>query len=365
MPDLLPLHPVNRSHLEAMTDDIGIMQHAIGSRRDPTQGYCTDDVARALQVDLLHQGELGWPAVARSAWRSYRFLEEAFDPGTGRFRNHRLSDGCWVEGGGSEDCHGRAMHTLGDVIATAPDRILVEAAAELFDRALPAAAELGSIRAISSVVLGCDAAIRGGSRGPASRTLHLLTGRLRRAFERGSVSGWAWPETRLTYENGLPARALIVAGRHGALSRTTEIGLGVLDWLISVQTSPDDHFSFVGTGWWAVGGSKSQFDQQPIEATALLLAAESAHAATGYERYRSAMEQAYGWFLGENDLGVMVADPARGASYDGLTTGGINENQGAESTLMWLVALEQIRALRRMGQPTSTAARPHSLVSAT
>jgi hypothetical protein len=348
-----------------MTDEIGIMQHAIGSRRDPAQGYCTDDVARALQVDLLHQGELGWPAVARSAWRSYRFLEEAFDPGAGRFRNHRRSDGCWVEGGGSEDCQGRAMHALGDVIATAPDGILVKAATELFDRALPAAAEMGSIRAISSVVLGCDAAIRGGSRGPTSRTLRLLTGRLRRAFERGCVSGWAWPETQLTYENGLPVRALIVAGRHGALARTSEIGLNVLDWLIAAQTSPDDRFSFVGTGWWAVGGSKSQFDQQPIEATALLLASESAYAATGFERYRNAMERAYGWFLGENDVGVMVADPARGASYDGLTTGGVNENQGAESTLMWLVALEQIRTLRQTARPTSTAARLQVLASAT
>jgi hypothetical protein len=125
-----------------------------------------------------------------------------------------------------------------------------------------------------------------------------------------------------------------------------ESGLAVLDWLIDAQVATDGHLSPIGNGWWPRGGERSRFDQQPIEATALLLAADEAFRATGDERYRAAMERGYAWFLGENDLGLAVADPDRGASCDALTPRGVNSNQGAESTLMWLVALEHVRASR-------------------
>jgi hypothetical protein len=133
------------------------------------------------------------------------------------------------------------------------------------------------------------------------------------------------------------------------------IGLQVLDWLILVQTAPAGHLSPIGNGWWPRGGVRSRFDQQPIEATALLLAAEAALEATGKQRYQAAMERAYAWFLGANDLGRRVVEPARGAGRDGLTADGVNTNEGAESTLMWLMALEHIRRLRSGGAPVGTA----------
>jgi len=355
MPEPLRLYPVNRGHLEAISDDVAIMQHSFGSTSDPNHGYCTDDVARALQVDLLHRHELGWPVVADSAWRGLRFLIAAFDPHTQRFRNFRLIGGDWVDGIGSEDAHGRAMHALGDSIAAAPETAFVDAASALFERGLPAADNLGALRAIASVALGCDAAIRGGQRGQAVLTLGILSDRLASAFEIRRGTGWPWPEPLLTYENALPVRALIVAGQHRADPAMTDLGLSVLGWLVSNQTAPDGHFSPIGNGWWAPGGTKSRFDQQPIEATSLMLAAEAAYGATGDPRYRTMMDRAYGWFLGRNDLGIRVADPARGASYDGLTPRGVNLNQGAESTLMWLTALEHLRAIRRAGQRVGAA----------
>ena len=157
MSDPAPLHPISRQHLEVMTDGVGIMQHAIGSWPDPAHGYCVDDVARALQVDLLHGRTLGWAAVEQSAWRGLRFLDDAFDASSGRFRNFRSIDGSWIGGLGSDDSYGRAVLSLGDTIATAPDRELVDAAAALIDQALPAARELTSPRAEASVVLGCAA----------------------------------------------------------------------------------------------------------------------------------------------------------------------------------------------------------------
>jgi hypothetical protein len=349
MRDLAPLHPVSRGHLEALTDGVGIMQHAIGARPDPAHGHCTDDIARALQVDLLHARQLGWPAVAECARRDLEFISEAFDDATGRFRDFRSIDGAWADEVASEDCQGRALHALGDAIAGCPDPRLAAAAADLFDRALPAARQVTALRAQASVVLGCAARLGADPDRPTDTAFRLMAGRLRATFESRGASPWPWPEYRVTYENALPPRALIVAGRRLGSAPMVGIGLRVLDWLIDAQIAPDGHLSPVGNGWWSCDGERSRFDQQPIEATTLLLAAEAAYRATSDERYRAAVERAYGWFLGRNDLGLDVADAERGACHDGLTPHGLNANQGAESTLMWLTAAEHVRAIRGVG----------------
>lgn len=359
MPDLLPLYPVNRSHLDVLTDQVGIMQHAIGSRPDPAHGYCVDDVARALRVDLLHQRELGWEAVAGRARASVRFLDAAFDRTTGRFRNFRSVDGSWLDPIGSQDSHGRAMLALGETIGRAPDVALVEAATSLFEQALPGAERLTALRALSSVVLGCDAIVRSSGNVAVANAYRRLGDRLWSTFVASPLSlDWPWPESRLTYENALPIRALLAAGTHLACPEHLDAGLRSLDWLIAVQTAPSGHLSPIGNGWWPRDGVKSRFDQQPIEATTLILAAESAFEITGEDRYRAAMEQAYGWFLGQNDLGIEVGDPAHGAGFDGLTPDGVNTNQGAESTLMWLIALEHIRCMREQFPSSARRSEP-------
>ena len=346
MPDPAPLHPVNRGHLDVLTDGVGIMQHAVGDRPDPGHGYCTDDVARALEVDLLHAREIGWGEVAASARRNVEFIGAAFNPERGRFRNFRSIDGTWLEEEGSEDCQGRAMLGLGRTIAEAQDPDLVGAAAALFSRALPLAQGLGALRAQSSALLGCDAALRGAPSPRTTLAYEVLASRLRATFQARAGSAWPWPESRLTYENALPVRALLVGGRRLDSRPMIDMGLHTLDWLVAAQTARAGHLSPIGNGWWTCGGQMSHFDQQPIEATALLLAAEVAWELTGDDRYRVAVERAYAWFLGENDLGLYVADPARGAGCDALTPLGVNANQGAESTLMWLIAAEHVRTVR-------------------
>jgi hypothetical protein len=360
---------VNRTHLDAMTDDVGMFQHATGRRPDRAYGYCTDDVARSLQVDMLHARRIGWASVADSARRSLDFLGAAFDESTGRFRNMRRADGRWVDEPGSEDAHGRAVHALGDVVANGPVTSIREEAASLFLRALPAAERLRSIRARSSVALGCDAALRGDVPPSVARTYRIVSDRLRDAVAYGATEAWPWPEARVTYEAALVPRALIVSGAAHGKPDTVALGLTVLDWLIDHATAPDGLLMPVGNGWWPSDGERSRFDQQPIEATSMLLAAAAAFDATSDDRYRAAMERCYAWFLGGNALGVVVADPARGASHDGLTPTGVNLNQGAESTLMWLTALEHVRALRApaaasLGAPPAARRTPTTLVAA-
>jgi len=361
-----PLYAISRLHLTAMTDQVGIWQHARGAEPDPRFGYCTDDVARSLVVDVLHARQGLQTAVEGNIRRSLEFLDNAFDHVSGRFLNLRRSDGEWLDSEMSEDCHARALVGLAAVITEMPGTEPADRARRLFVRALPAAVTFGALRSISGAILACDSACDAGLTVEAMPTLRLLADRLSKAFDdcvvvrrRGPADAaaavqWPWPEPLLTYENALMPHALIVAGmrlgRPGSLAR----GGAVLDWLIDIQTDEEGCFSPVGNRrWWPRTGERSQFDQQPIEAATMVSAAAAALRATGNRRYLAAAETAYGWFLGDNDLGVTVADPARGACYDGLTPHGVNLNQGAESTLMWLTALEQMREIRHQVQGES------------
>lgn len=355
---------VRREHLEELSGELGIFRHARGAAPDRAHGYSTDDVARALMVDLLQARAVGWEAVAFSARRSLDYLSDALDAGQGRARNRRRSDGSWVDEIGSESAHGRAVWALGETIRRAVEPAMRQRARALLIRSLPAALELTGIRARAASMLGFDAAMRGGGIGSVLPAAYRrLTASLRRSFEAGGyVREWPWPESSLAEENGLPAQALITAGSQLADADAARTGLRVLDWLLAVQTLPDGHLSPVGCrGWWPHDGPRARFDQQPVEVTSLLLAADAAYRTTGRERYREAAERAYAWYFGDNDLGVPVSDPARGGCHDGLTRRGVNANQGAESTLVWLLAAERTRALRGLARPTPGPARVPSI----
>lgn len=347
MPDR-PLFSARRTHLDLLTGPFGIWQHARGIEPDEAFGTCTDDVARALTVDLLHRRTLGWEAVSPTAHKSVEFLAASFDQTTGTFRNFRDARGSWLDEAPSHDSLGRALLALGTAARDAPEVALRADSQVLFAAALNAARQLTSPRAIASAVLGCDAALDGGMGGEVQPTFALLAARLRAAFSEVDLDGdWPWPEETLTYENALLPHALIVAARRLNDTRMRSIGLLVLDWLIAVQTSRRGVFTPIGSdGWWTRGMTRSQYDQQPIEATALILAAAAAYRTTQDAGYLRSAEAAYAWFLGDNDAGLVLADVVTGGCHDGLSDGHVNVNQGAESTLMWLTALEAMRQLR-------------------
>ena len=362
-----PLYPVSRAHLAAITGPLGIWQHAVGPVPDHAFGYCTDDVARALLVDLAHAPELGWGTVETSAWRSLRFIGAAFDPAELRFRNFRGADRGWSRSVPSEDSQGRALLTLGIALAQDVDPHLGDRARDLFAAALPGTLRLRALRAIASSALGCAAALDSGKLGGSLHAeteamLVRLATRLRDAFATNNGdhgSDWPWPEPVVTYENALLPRALIVAGRRLGDAPLERRGLEALDWLIAVQVGDGGVFSPIGNdGWWRRDGTRNRFDQQPIEATTMILACEAALTVSAEPRYREAAERAYGWFLGDNDVCLPVAIPASGGCQDGLEPDGVNLNQGAESTLMWLTALEHMRMLRSHTSATPPAATP-------
>ena len=341
-----PLYPISRIHLDALSTTLGLWQHARGAEPDPRFGYCTDDVARALVVDMLHSRELGWGAVAASAGRSMSFLQDAFDHPTGRFLNFRGADGRWLDVEASEDCHARSLLGLAVVVTERPGTDLADRARRLFVKALPATESFDAIRAISAALIACDTVAEARLAYEAQPAFERLATRLVERFGNPGDE-WPWPDPVLTYENALVAQGLVTAGRRLGNQLLLARGCFVLDWLIDVQTGDGGVFSPIGNrNWWPRMGERSRFDQQAIEATSMISATVATFRATGRQRYVDAAERAYGWFLGDNDLRVTVANPASGGCFDGLTDSGVNENQGAESTLMWQTALELMRELR-------------------
>jgi glycosyltransferase involved in cell wall biosynthesis len=342
-----PLPAVVRIHFDELADRDGFFQHAVGRRPDPRHGYCTDDVARALLVDLRHAAVAPSAALAASMRRWLAFLEDAFDPASGRFRNFRDVDGRWLEAVGSEDCHGRALQALGTAAGRSADVAIRERAARLFEAALPAARTFSALRPRAYVVLGCAEAMADKRQGELSGAMLMMLGRALADAFADTDPEWPWPEPAVTYESALLPQTLIVAGRATGRQEWVTTGLSVLGWLADAQESQGGRFSAIGNdGWWPRGGSKATYDQQPIEAASMIEAAATAFAATRDPRWSRLAERAYAWFLGENDSRLRVADPDRGASHDGLLANGVNPNQGAESTLCWLLAVERIRELR-------------------
>lgn len=336
--------PIVRTHLDELTGPLGIYQHANGSRPNLAEGYCTDDVARAAIVDILHGRVLGPRMVAESLSRSLQFLGQAVEPASGRFRNSRTANGDWPERVGSADSHARAVQALGVVVGDAGDDPMRPTARRLFDATLPVTLALEGLRPWAHVALGCVAATSADHPPSAAwAVLEQMARRLLLAFE-STDAAWPWPEPVVTYENAILAHALIEAGRTLADPRSLERGLTTLEWLLRAQVTPDGDMDLVGNqGWWRRGESPAHFDQQPIDAAALVEACAAAWRATRDPAWLAEMRRAYGWFLGGNPVGVALADPARGSCCDGLGPLGVNANQGAELTLAWLTATEVVR----------------------
>ena len=336
---------VVRVHLDELTGPLGIYQHARGRAPDLGQGYCTDDVARAAIVDVLHGQQLGRSTVAGSLGRSLQFLADAVVPETGRFRNFRDDDGNWLERVGSADAHARAVQALGVVAGDAADERTSIAASRLLDEVLRVSLELDGLRPWAHVALGCIAALAG-KRPPvgARIVLEAMAGRLYSAFD-ATDEAWPWPESVVTYENSILAHALIEAGAWLHYPGMIERGLATLDWLLDGQVAEAGHVELVGnSGWWPRGESRARFDQQPIDAAALVEACAAAWRVTAGPVWLTEMLRAYAWFSGANAVGIAVAHPAIGGCGDGFGALGVSANQGAESTLAWLSATECVRA---------------------
>jgi glycosyltransferase involved in cell wall biosynthesis len=356
------LPPLKLDHLHRLTDDTGMLQHAIFTVPNLGEGYTTDDNARALiftvlmeQIDKLQKSSLDTAdsVPADSSGRYLSFLEYAFNPAKSRFRNFLGYDRRWNEAEGSEDSHGRALWGLGTVLGRSRDQGLRCAAGRLFEFSLPAVMEFRSPRAWAYALLGIQEYLDSyaGDR-DAQKVRSVLARRLHDMYESVRRPDWKWFENVVAYGNARLPQALLLVGSACADDRMVSTGLESLDWLMETQRGETNgHFVPIGSqGFHRQGGERARFDQQPIEAAGAVSACLQAYRVTGDGRWRNEAWSAFNWFLGDNDLQVPLYDSVTGGCRDGLHPDRANENQGAESTLSFLMALLEMRALQESGE---------------
>jgi glycosyltransferase involved in cell wall biosynthesis len=340
------LPPLRLDHLRRMTDDTGMLQHAIFTVPNYREGYTIDDNARALMVSTLLE-ELGNEQALELTSRYLAFVGYAFNAETGRFRNFMDYQRNWLEDSGSDDSHGRTLWALGTLLGRSNTPALHSMAGRLFEQALPVIIHTTSPRAWAFALIGIHDYLRrfDGDR-RASQVREELAGRLLGLYQNHRTDEWRWYEQSLTYCNAVLPHALLMSGQWIPNNDMTEAGLESLGWLADLQRSDTNgsHFVPIGSnGFYKRGGERARFDQQPVEAQATVSACLEAHRITGDKNWHKEARRAFEWFLGRNDLNLPIYDPTTGGCRDGLHADRPNENQGAESSLAFLQAVLELR----------------------
>jgi len=342
------------SHFLSMCDGTGILQHSVHSVPDRSHGYCVDDNARALILACVlgGTGETSLPDELTARFAA--FVQHAWNPDTLRFRNFMSYGRYWLEEQGSEDSHGRTLWALGECARsdTSPSRR--RWARALFESALATVETFQSPRAWAFTLLGLDAYCAAGRHDlRIDKIRTLLAEKLMARLAAVTAPEWAWFEDELAYDNARLPQALIETGIATRSPSYVDAGVKSLRWLMRLQTASSGCFRPVGTQ--SFGRSRQvpvHFDQQPVEAAATISACLAAWRATHNEAWTADAMRAFRWFMGDNDLGIALADPATGSCSDGLHSDRRNENNGAESVLSYLLGLAEVRELARGGAMT-------------
>lgn len=342
------LPEIKLDHLKAFTDDTGMLQHANYTIPDRTHGYCTDDNARALLAAAMGEKYLpanGWGLDSLSG-HYLGFLLYAFNEKNGRFRNFMTYSRQWMEEVGSEDAHGRALWCLGKAVALLDNPGQLAMSTNLFNQALKAAENFNSPRAIAFSLVGIHGYLYKFSGDSEVRRIRgVLADRLFNQFKNNATKSWPWLENTLSYANGKLPHALLLSGQWMQRRDMIDMGLRSLKWLLTIQTE-DGHFVPIGNnGWYEKGGSRARFDQQPIESNAMVEACVEAFNLTRDNSWIDNAVMCFNWFLGQNDLNLPLYDAKTGGCRDGLMADGINQNEGAESSLAWLLSLMTLQKL--------------------
>jgi glycosyltransferase involved in cell wall biosynthesis len=362
----LVLPEIRIGHFLSLCDSTGMLQHAVYSVPDRSHGYCLDDNARALLLAtvLLKNGEtlLSETLTARFA----SFIQHAWNPDSGRFRNFMSYDRRWLEPSGSEDSHGRTIWALGEYAAARADRARCRWAAHLFQTALPAVQGFTSPRAWAFTLLGLGPYCAQFRDDAFARHLRIeLADRMLSLLSAVETPEWRWFEGGLAYDNPRLSQAMIETGLRTGTSAYVEAGLRTLRWLMAAQTTPSGCFRPVGSeSFGSLRKAPSAFDQQPVEAWATISACLAAARADGSAGWQAAARRAFAWFLGENDLKTPLVDAATGGCSDGLHPNRANENQGAESVLSYLHGLVEMRRFERAALKSRARSAPKSIRAA-
>ncbi|WP_082111545.1 glycosyltransferase family 4 protein [Spirosoma radiotolerans] len=337
---------VRLDHLFRLTDSTGIIQHARHHLPFYDEGYCTDDNARALILALtLQSAGLGDQKLAKAADNYCAFINHAYTDDHRRFRNFMSYDRRWLEEFGSDDSTGRTIWALGTCIGRSADRNTVTWAMSLFEKVLPTVVSMSSPRSWAFALLGIYEYQKKFNDDRLAKTIERqLLDKLTFRYTETATEDWPWFENTLSYDNAVLAHVLIRSND----KHLVDIGLNSLRWLVGLQTSPHGQFQPIGSnGFYTKGQNRAYFDQQPLEAQSTISACLAAFAATGEDEWHRTAIRIFKWFTGYNDLGLPLYDQQTGGCRDGLHIDRVNQNQGAESTLSYLLALADLYTSQR------------------
>ena len=323
------------AHLEILTDERALFEHADKLQRRVDHGYCTDDNARMLVVTSREKDS---GSAARLSRLALAFTLAAQVP-DGRSRNRMNVRGEWTDRPTTDDCWGRGIWGLGVAAAQHDDPAVRAAALVGFDRAARRRSHWS--RAMAFAALGAGEVL---AANPAHGGARALIDAAVAVIGTPGPEPWVWPEPRLRYANAALAEAMIIGGVANDDAVTRERGMAMLGWLLGRETKTG-HLSVAGVGGAGRTDMGPQFDQQPIEVAAVADCCWRAYALTGDPKWARGVVQAADWFNGANDAGVMMRDINSGGGFDGLRPDGVNLNQGAESTLALISTMQRVKAL--------------------
>lgn len=337
-PDADDLPDFSLNHVLRLTDSTGIVQHAKYGIPNLKEGYCLDDNARALLMITMAYRQLKLPDTLKLLPIYLSFVHYMQTDG-GHFRNFLHFNRSYLDEIGSEDSFGRNMWALGYLIRYAPNNSYREFGSELFSRSFDVFKELNSVRGYANSVIGLSHYLKYHQSDEGMlRMLISLTDKLMDALKNESSEDWYWFEDKMTYDNGILPLALLHSYEITGNTDVKEAALKSLEFL-KEKTFYTKYLTPVGNnGWYEKGGEMPLFDQQAIEVMAMVLLFEQAYHVTKDASYIGLMFTSFMWFLGENELHIPLYDHETHGCCDGLEYNGINRNQGAESTLAYLIA---------------------------
>ena len=334
-------------HLQVMTDDTGLLRHALFATPQRRDGYWTEDNARALAASALCWKLREDKTVLPLANVYLSLIDDALDRETGRFREWMSYDRQWSAEASSEDCHAWVLWGLGMAVSNAPTDSILSTAMRLFSEALPPVANFRLARACGLALVGIHtylAQFRGDAE--ARRVRDAIAERLLGYFEDHAGDEWPWHQDMVRHSNGWIPHGLLLSGQWVPNDRMSFHAFRTLDWLLRIQTEEAGQLSLIGdSGWFLRSGERAHFNQQPLEVVGLIAACAEAFRCTREKRWIDEARRCLGWFLGRNDLQARLYDFRTGGCRDGLQPHGPNQNQGATATLAWLLSLTMVHQM--------------------
>ncbi len=342
------LPEIKLQHLMVMTDRVGLLQHAKNAIPDRQFGYCTDDNGRGLVFLAMHWSLYEDRSILHMIHNYLSFVLNAYHEKERWFRNFLSYDLTWLDDF-SEDTQGRTLWGLGAMVPEAPSPAVFTIASRLFLHSLPTVVDFEHPRAIAYALVGIHCYLRRFNGDTEVRRIReRMARRLADKILAHKSEDWIWSDDGVTYANARIPHALLLAGQWIPDKDMVQLGLQCLQWLLDVQTGEEGQLSLIGNhGWWVRGSCKAKFDQQPIDAMTLVQACIEAYHSTHDPHWISEARRCFEWFLGRNDLNIPIYDFVTGGCRDGLHATGVNENQGGESTLSWLITLASMHLFKR------------------